>query len=286
MKKKVAALALIIFLAPIFVFADGGMIHFDPYSDRWDYSDETNQQAFINYENGTEKMILSVGLGDFKEGKTMWIFPVPADPNKVAVDVVKETPNLQGEEISEKARMNLNDASGYLYATQIYTLPFAFLGSRTLSTGGMGDSVPSGTSLGGSFKSALRPDVVVFEHVEKEGITSEIVTARTAEGFNDYFSKKGLRIESNSIPVLQNYIGRSYSFVVSWMEQKELFLTDDEIARLIESGQYPCMSGGSYCSNELYELIKALNIRILEKPVLGYLIVPKYIQNIILATMS
>jgi hypothetical protein len=217
MKKIVAFFVLAVLLAPGFALADGGMVHFDPYSDRWDYSDETNQQAFINFESGVEKMILSVGVGDLKEGKTMWIFPVPADPNKVAVDVVTKLPNLRGEEISEKAQSNLDDAKSWLQATQIYTIPFAFLGRNTLGSSSMPGSTGFSNSLGDGFKSALKPDVIVFEHLEKEGITSEIITARTAQGFDEYFSKKGLKIEADSIPVLQNYIGKEYSFVVSWI---------------------------------------------------------------------
>ncbi len=45
---------LVVFpLAPQPVFADGMAIAH--YADRWDYSDETNQQAFINYEYGLQK---------------------------------------------------------------------------------------------------------------------------------------------------------------------------------------------------------------------------------------
>lgn len=44
---------------PESVLADGMIIKPDPYSDRWDYLRENNQQTFINYENGLEKMILS-----------------------------------------------------------------------------------------------------------------------------------------------------------------------------------------------------------------------------------
>jgi len=261
MKKIIAFLLLGIIFAPGFALADGGMIHFDPYSDRWDYFDETNQQAFINYENGVEKMILSVGVGDLKEGKTMWIFPVPADPNKVAVDVITKLPILRGEEISEKAQSNLDNAKKWLQATQIYTIPFTFLFRNTLISIQFVTKHWFSNSLGGSLKSALKPDVIVYEHLEKEGITSETVTAQTAQGFNEYFSKKGLKIESSSIPVLQNYIGKDYSFVVSWMEQKELFLTDDEITKIIDSGQYNCFSGEK-CSEgriQVYELVQNLN---------------------------
>lgn len=232
-KKIITFFVLAILLVPSFSFADGGMIHFAPNSDRWDFSDETNQQAFINYESGVEKMILSVGVGDLNEGKTMWIFPVPADPNKVAVDVVAKLPSLRGEEISEKAQSNLDDAKSWLQATQIYTLPFAFTRSSMLSGSSRGGfNAPMSTGLGGGFKDTLRPDVVVYEHLEKEGITSEIVTARTTEGFNEYFFKKDLKIDSNSIPVLQNYIGKEYSFVVSWMGGKESVPADKIISNL------------------------------------------------------
>jgi hypothetical protein len=217
MKKTISLFALAALLVPLFAFADGGIVRFDPYSDRWDYADETNQQAFINYENGTEKMILSVGTGNLGEGKIMWIFPVPAEPDRVAVDVVKKLPLLQGEEISEKARMNLDDSKAWLQATQIYPIPFAFLGRKMLGASSMPQSTGHSNSLGASSKDSIRPDVVVYEHLEKEGITSEIVTARTAQGFNEYFSGKGLKIDSSSIPVLQNYIGKNYSFVVSWI---------------------------------------------------------------------
>ncbi|MEA3453922.1 MAG: hypothetical protein U9R12_03210, partial [Candidatus Caldatribacteriota bacterium] len=64
-------------------------------------------------------------------------------------------------------------------------------------------------------------DVVVYEHIEKEGITSEVITARTAKGLFDYMEEKGLDLEADSIPVLNNYIGEEYSFVVSWITVRE-----------------------------------------------------------------
>ena len=56
MKKSLSFItlsSLIAFLAvfsciPKSVLADGMMMRPDPYSDRWDYSGENNQQAFIN----------------------------------------------------------------------------------------------------------------------------------------------------------------------------------------------------------------------------------------------
>src|SRR3989344_4095144 len=119
-------LSLFTFLAvlsftPKSVLADGMMIRHDPYSDRWDYSNENNQQAFINYENGLQKMIISVGLEGENSNGAVWLFPVPSDPNKVAIDVVKSLPQLSGEEISKKSKSNLSDIKKFLQLTQIYT---------------------------------------------------------------------------------------------------------------------------------------------------------------------
>jgi hypothetical protein len=184
-------------LVPESVFADGMAIKF---SDRWDYSNETNQQAFINYEHGLQKMIISVGLDAENSEGVVWLFPVPADPSKVVIDVVKSVPQLSGEEISKKAKSNLDGITQALLSTQIYTA-VVLLPNMGRFIGGEG----------------ITGDVVVYEHIDKEGITSEIVTAKTATGLYDYLKSKGLKIESGAIPVLDQYIGREFSFVASWI---------------------------------------------------------------------
>lgn len=225
MKKlsNLITLSLIVFLA-IFSFtsksalADGMMIKSDPYLDRWDYSSESNQQAFINYDNGLQKMIISVGIENENSDGIVWLFPVPSEPNKVAIDVVKSLPQLSGEEISEKAKSNLNNTIKFLQMTQIYPIPFIFLSQP------LGVSEPVEINILGmseDISKSVESDVVVYEHLEKEGITSEIITAKTATGLYDYLNNKGLKIESGSIPVLDDYIGKEYSFVASWINSSE-----------------------------------------------------------------
>lgn len=220
-------LSLIAFLAvcsffPKSVLADGMMIKPDPYSDRWDYSNESNQQAFINYDNGLQKMIISVGFEKENSNGVVWLFPVPSDPNKVAIDVVKSLPQLSGEEISKKAKSNLDDTTKFLQMTQVYTIPFISLFGTLRTTGkGFDNTLGAPEGIGRN----VEQDVVVYEHLEKEGITSEIITAKTASGLYDYLKDKGLKIESGSIPVLDNYIGKEYSFVASWISSPEKIIS-------------------------------------------------------------
>ena len=216
------------FLAPKSALADGVLLRPDYYDDSWDYSIENNQQAFINYDSGMQKMIISIGFEEDADTGVVWIFPVPADPNKVAIDVVKSLPDFSyGEEISGKAKSNLEDIMRFLEVTQIYPIPYVMLFSEWNITGldGTGKSY-YGQSNG--LISNFEQDVVVYDHLEKEGITSEIVTAKTSDGLYDYLKSKKLKIEKGSIPVLDDYIGKDYSFVVSWISSlKENISAED-----------------------------------------------------------
>jgi len=225
MKKQFSfiTLSLIIFLmmfsfVPKSVLADGMVIKPDPYSDRWDYSSESNQQAFINYDNGLQKMIISVGFEEENSNGAVWLFPIPSEPNKIAIDVVKNLPGLSGEEISKKAKSNLDGTTKFLQMTQIYTIPFVVLLGRSYGGALDMESVDMPSRMEGQ---GIEQDVVIYEHLEKEGITSEIITAKTATGLFSYLNNKGLKIESGSIPVLDSYIGKEYSFVASWISSSE-----------------------------------------------------------------
>lgn len=199
---------------PLSVFADGCMMKADPYGDRWDYVDETNQQAFINYKNGVQKMILSVGLEGNSEKGAVWVFPVPADPEKIDIDILNELPEFEGEEISRTAQKIINESRKSAILTQIYPAPL-FMMSGSILLGGDG----------------INKNVEVYKHIEKEGMVTEVITAETGAGLYNYFQEKGLKIGEGSIPVLDNYIGKKYSFVVSWMnkfngsEQKGIFIS-------------------------------------------------------------
>lgn len=166
-------------------------------------------------------MIISVGIEGENNNGAVWLFPVPADPNKVVIDVVKSLPKLHGEEISKKAKSNLNDIKKFLQLTQIYTVPFIVFNDHYVG------STISGNILGTprNIHKGIEQDVIVYEHLEKEGITSEIITAKTANGLYDYLKNKGLKIENGSISVLDNYIGKEYSFVALWINSPEKIIS-------------------------------------------------------------
>lgn len=261
MKKQFfSKLLLIIFGVCVFVpksvMADGMMLRHDPYSDRWDYSNESNQQAYINYDNGMQKMIISVGLEENNSKGVVWLFPVPSDPNKVAIDVVKSLPKLSGEEISGKAKSNLDGTTKFLRMTQLYPIPSVSLFKRHSPIGIEGFNLSALPQLSRGMES----DVVVYEHLDKEGISSEVITAKTANGLYDYLKSKGLKVESGSIPVLNNYIGKNYSFVASWISSPEKII----LAEDIKNNLYSYFYSGQYRYPKFFDLVNNLKQKYLE----------------------
>ncbi|MFA5995081.1 MAG: hypothetical protein WCW27_00885 [Patescibacteria group bacterium] len=211
-------LSVFIFI-PKQVLADGALIESKPYSDQWDYANESSQQAFINYENGLQKMIISIGYEE-SSNDMVWFFPVPADPNKVVIDVVKYLPELHGDDVSKTAQAKLSAGYNLLQTTQLYTIPF-YVNDNLLHFGGALD--------------APKNDIKVYEHLEKEGVTTEIITAKTADGLYNYLKDKGLKIEDGAIPVLDNYIGQEYSFVVSWIKTSKKIISVEDFKNNLEN---------------------------------------------------
>jgi hypothetical protein len=207
------------------VLADGFIIEPDPYSGRWDWAGEANQQAYISHDGHLQKMIISIGLNKPSLSQAVWIFPVPASPKKTVIDVVDRLPYISGEEISQKTEKNLDDTQKILLSTQIYPLPF-LKNKRAYPT--MNSDMTQGAAPSGE-RAHIERDVVVHEHLEKKGITSEIVTAKTANGLYNYLKDKGLSIKPGSIPVLNHYIGKDYSFVASWIGSMAVIMPEKQI---------------------------------------------------------
>jgi hypothetical protein len=176
------------------VVADGVVLR----PDSWEPLEENEQRAAIAYQNGFEKMIIAI---DFRMAydKAVWIFPLPAKPEKIVIDVVTEFPRFRGRNIEESLQQNLMsillgivDPVFILALTErIYPLKAGVLEETT--------------------------GVIIHEHLEKEGVTVELVTAESGDALYNYLTNKGLKVEKNAITIFDSYIGKEYSFVVAWI---------------------------------------------------------------------
>jgi len=87
----------ILFLTIIFpsiVFADGGIIYYDLFNNAY-MLNETDQVAYINHDNETQKMIIAVNANSIKSAKSiLWLFPLPASPEKIKIDIINKGSSL------------------------------------------------------------------------------------------------------------------------------------------------------------------------------------------------
>lgn len=210
------------------VNADGGMIKFE--MDRWEMLDEEQQLCAINYHEGIQNMILSVNTGEEITGeKVVWIFPVPAKPEKTVINIVKEFPELKGYDVKSKAENSVSDIFDLIRLSQVYTMPLLIFTRSMYKSGfdslGRYAEVPLG--IGGI------EGVTVHESIEKSGLTTELVSALDSSSFSNYLISKELDVPPNFKSILNDYIGEEYSFVISWISDVEKFKLEQPEGYLI-----------------------------------------------------
>lgn len=217
MKIRFVCLITIITLIvwPFFATADGGAIKPLPEGD-WAWVDEDRQQAFINYHQGTEKLILGVGIEE-KSSDVIWIMPVPGNPQQVQIDVTSELPVFFGDNVMSKAKLEISEVLENSYYAgllgQLWTFPFGVVLVSMGGTRSMG-------GLGGEM--AVSDLVSVEKRIEKAGMVVEVITAKDGRAIYNYFSQKGFDIKQGSISELDSYIEKEYSFVVSWISPEQI----------------------------------------------------------------
>jgi len=234
-KLLVSLILLVLIISPI-AFADGGMwVH---NIDTWNLYDQKSQLAAIDYKDGFQNMLIQINLDDQVHGdKAVWIFPVPAPPEKVAVNIIKSYPIFQGENMKNKLESTTSGmASIYsIYSTfplSMVFFPFLLLG---LSSSGVTNASTRFTNYYNALYST--EGVTVHEVIQKMGVTSELITAKDATSLENYLKSKELILPQDSKDILNEYIGKDYSFVVSYIDDLEKFKQS--------SGSNPSYYGGN-----------------------------------------
>ncbi|MCX6803803.1 MAG: hypothetical protein NTY48_04515 [Candidatus Diapherotrites archaeon] len=205
---SVLFLVLLVVLLALPVFSDGMMTMRLP--EGWSLNPEKEQIAMINYEDGYENMLLSVGF-DPSGSEAVWIFPVPAAPEKTVINVSDSIPSFYTTDFKQKISRAFSDNFLIMRLTQIYPVPaFIMLGSATVMYALEEDQINSKDT-------GFPGGVNVYESIIKNGVTTQLVTASNGSALYDYVALKGATLPEESKSVLNEYVGKDYSFVVTWI---------------------------------------------------------------------
>lgn len=209
-RTTVVAFLFLVLLIPAsvqIVSADGMSFMGDP--DMMSLQPEYDQTGAIFYENGYENLLLSVSLDWSQRGnQSIWIFPVPAQPQDIRIDLLKGFPTYDGTSISDRYARQIGTVAlvSASYATFPLTTPFVLIGLVGSSHffGGLAGAPPP-----------VSDGVVVYEQLDKAGLRTELVTAKNASALAGYLAGRGLVLPAGSLGMLDDYITRDYSFVIT-----------------------------------------------------------------------
>ncbi|MCX8065756.1 MAG: hypothetical protein N3G21_11395 [Candidatus Hydrogenedentes bacterium] len=203
--------------------SDGGVfvsVKDDPFLH---LADENWQVAYINYVNGVEHMIISVTtnleLDGGKEIKdAFWIFPIPAEPDDVNIDIVKDFKMpYKGINIRRRVGENIQWWAGLTLTSQVFPIPIVLAFPILVKTRG-------GRSISGEDDLRLLSGVTEHISMEKMGLITKVITAKDADALYNYLKENGGEIQEDAKKIFQEYIGKDYSFVVSWVKNVDEYL--------------------------------------------------------------
>jgi len=192
---------------------------------------EEAQYATINFDDGYEKMIIQITIDrdELTAGENVvWIFPIPASSDEVDLDIVPgmQLPVLGGSLMRDLARQTVLKSFFWASSSQLYPSPWTIMPLTPPSTGiynnrffhhpspPSGDNIYSGTN------------VTVQQHLEKFGLTTEILTADSSQSLNSYLESKSLLLPDDGKNILEEYIETDYSFSISWINDTQQFVAN------------------------------------------------------------
>src|SRR3989338_4147024 len=176
MEKKLAALLIALVLFAPIVLADGMAHYYDPNNYMWRPLIENRQLAAIDFENGKETLLLAIEFKENSGKKMVWIFPVPAQPKDVQINIIDTFPYFGGRTVNQTK----NDKSWSLFALSAVTQPIAWpfaMAALFFSPVYYAENalIGSDKAMGG-----YGPEynaIIVHDAVEKYGLRSELITA-------------------------------------------------------------------------------------------------------------
>lgn len=198
------------------VAGDGGFFIHDTAYDRWGLAEETTQFGLINYDDGYEKLIISIKVPQSdlqRSDRSVWLFPVPSPADGVNIGLVEKVSALGGQRLVKLAEESLRDDMIVIASTQLYPVIVTIPASLSMGYGAT-------STLGGDSKD----DVEIFETVMAFGVTTEIIEADSSSALYQYLASLGLDLPSDADPIVQDYVDLEYSFVASWISNMTDFL--------------------------------------------------------------
>lgn len=173
------------------------------------YVPERAQFAFVEWSNGSERLFVSTQAVPHA-GPTVWLVPIPAPPDKIVVDPISTFPIVFGDELV------IEKAKNFLMMTTVATAVLDILPMAPMIIAATAIGTQASTTFS-NVATSLDGGVIVHQHIEKLGMTVEVVTAESPKALNDYLHRHGFETDAERIEAIRPYIEGPYSLICGWL---------------------------------------------------------------------
>lgn len=219
-----SGILVLFFIVPQIMIACGMVMMWTPQN--FFPASQSTHISFLSHHDGQQHIISGFSLDELEPERGLaWVLPVPATGEDISVVPLREDeiPNhFLYESMYKELREIGEDGLLISTATQLYTIPF-ILGYWSLTSvlgagrgGALNGSSMFGLNDAGSF------GVEVHSSVELDGLISEVLSAQTIDGLQDYLRFRGAPLEPNSLDVFDTYLGGEFSFIASWVPTSDV----------------------------------------------------------------
>jgi len=198
-------ITLIIIIVPLYAFADGGVFY--RFYEQSYVMEQKKQTCYINEKNGIQNMILSINVNSDVNGTdAVWIFPVPSKPSAVKINILNTLPQLSLRYVEDYYLKNIHDMFFFITSTQLIHLPIGIIFTPMIKLGNGSPSVNTNNF------------ITLYDKVEKFGLTTELISTPKIDFLKTYLNNKKLAFPDKFNKLINNYINKDYSFVISYIE--------------------------------------------------------------------
>lgn len=213
--RVVAALLLLAAFA-VRTAADGCLLR--AAGDRLLVHPEEHQICAINFQNGEQRMLISVQPGTTDGPATaLWIFPVPAPPGQTSVEIVGAFPQMNGGNVISQARDRATACCLLAGVHSQVVNPLGFPIAAVIPPAFGVAATP------GLFRGKTH-GITVHESIERLGLSLELVSTDDPAALPTHLAEKGMRlIPDDFTTILGDYVAKDYCFIICWISDLQEF---------------------------------------------------------------
>ncbi|MEM2121196.1 MAG: hypothetical protein QXU20_00870 [Candidatus Woesearchaeota archaeon] len=202
-----------------FVYADGGLFiklyDNDLKRDIVKLNNQQQQVGIITYKKGIENLtiIVTPENQDFKQA--VWIFPIPSTPEKTNIYIVDDFPKFRGDYFDTYIKDSFDSFKLEFYLNFLFIIPFFpyILEKENILTEFLYTPVSGAAK---SYSATEFPSLEIHKTVIKDGLTVQLITSKDGNVLYEYLKSIGFELDYSIKEQFNYYIGKDYSFVVSW----------------------------------------------------------------------